>query len=39
VYTRIAYGMSNTAFDCICATSVDRNVDEKGNIFGEDESI
>ncbi|OSX74848.1 hypothetical protein BU14_0264s0001, partial [Porphyra umbilicalis] len=37
VYTRTAFGMSNTALDCICATSVDRDVDEMGNIFGKDE--
>lgn len=39
MYTRIAFGMSNTTLDCICDTSDGRNVDEVGNIFGKDESI
>jgi len=35
VFTSIAFGMSNTALDCICATFVDRNVDEEDDIFGK----
>jgi len=40
VYTRIAFGMSSAALDCISDTSVYRNVDDdEGNIFGIDETI
>jgi len=38
VYTRIAFGMSNTTLDCICDTFDGRNVDEEGNIFRKDVS-